>query len=90
MSLVNNVRQVESVSAGVAYLILRISKWYSLKVIQVYAPTLTHSNNEVEAMYEDVNSYTCFKDLLYGGDKAFQCKTGHESGRTEPPMPLAC
>ena len=54
-SLVNNVTQVESVSARVAYLILRISERYSLKVIQVYAPTSTHPDDEVEAMYEDVS-----------------------------------
>ncbi|XP_013144778.1 PREDICTED: uncharacterized protein LOC106108224 [Papilio polytes] len=54
-SLVNNVVKIESVSTRVAYLILRISKRYSLKVIQVYAPTSTHSDDEVETMYEDIS-----------------------------------
>ncbi|XP_028175804.1 uncharacterized protein LOC114364024 [Ostrinia furnacalis] len=54
-SLVNNVVQIESVSARVAYLILRITKRYSLKVIQVYAPTTEHPDDEVETMYEDIS-----------------------------------
>lgn len=37
--LVNNIILITSVSRRVAYLILRISKRYSLKVIQVYAQT---------------------------------------------------
>lgn len=41
--------------ARVAYLILKVSKRYSLKVIQVYAPTSSHSDEEVEAVYEDIS-----------------------------------
>lgn len=54
-SLVNNVCEVDSVSNRVAYLILRISNRYSLKVIQVYAPTSTHCDDEVEALYEEIS-----------------------------------
>ncbi|XP_072943439.1 uncharacterized protein [Epargyreus clarus] len=54
-SLVNNIVEIKSVSPRVAYLILRVSKRYSLKVIQVYAPTSTHSDDEVEVMYEDIS-----------------------------------
>lgn len=54
-SLVNNVVKIESVSTRVACLILRITKRYSLKVIQVYAPTSAHPDDEIEAMYEDIN-----------------------------------
>ncbi|CAG9133694.1 unnamed protein product [Plutella xylostella] len=55
-SLVNNIVEIGSVSARVAYLILRISKRYSMKVIQVYAPTSKHTDDEVELAYEDVSS----------------------------------
>ena len=54
-SLVSNITTIDSVSNRVIYLILRISERYSLKVIQVYAPTSSHSDDEVETMYEDVS-----------------------------------
>ncbi|CAG5020946.1 unnamed protein product [Parnassius apollo] len=39
----------------VACLILRITKRYSLKVMQVYKPTSAHPNEEVEEMYDDIS-----------------------------------
>ncbi|CAK1602653.1 unnamed protein product [Parnassius mnemosyne] len=54
-SLVNNVVKIGSVSTRVAYLILRITKRYSLKVIQVYAPTSAHPDEKVEEIYEDIS-----------------------------------
>ncbi|KAL0871065.1 hypothetical protein ABMA27_004870 [Loxostege sticticalis] len=54
-SLINSVVQIESVSPRVAYLILRITKRYSLKVIQVYAPTSKYPDEDVETMYEDIS-----------------------------------
>ncbi|CAG4966203.1 unnamed protein product [Colias eurytheme] len=51
-----NIVEISSVSPRVAYLIIKISKRYSLKVIQVYAPTSAHSDEEVERLYEDVSS----------------------------------
>ncbi|KAL0868479.1 hypothetical protein ABMA27_007962 [Loxostege sticticalis] len=54
-SLINNIITIGSVSSRVAYLILRLSKRYSLKVIQVYAPTSKHPDEEVEVMYEDIS-----------------------------------
>ncbi|CAG5024203.1 unnamed protein product [Parnassius apollo] len=55
-SLVNNVVKIGSVSTRIAYLILRITKLYSLKVIQVYVVrTSAHNDEEVEEMYEDIS-----------------------------------
>lgn len=54
-SFMNNIVSFGSVSNRAACLILRISKRYSLKVIQVYAPTQTHPDDEVETLYEDVS-----------------------------------
>ncbi|KAG6440869.1 hypothetical protein O3G_MSEX001433 [Manduca sexta] len=79
-SLINNIVSIESVSSRVVYLILRISKRYSLKVIQVYAPTSTHPDEEVEEMYEDISraihtSKTYFNVVM--GD--FNAKLGMRS-----------
>ena len=79
-SLINNIITIESVSSRVVYLILRISKRYSLKVIQVYAPTSSHPDDEVETMYEDVSraihtSKTHFTVVM--GD--FNAKLGKKS-----------
>ncbi|XP_063542661.1 uncharacterized protein LOC134751209 [Cydia strobilella] len=80
-SLVNNVVKIESVSNRVACLVLRMTQRYSLKVIQVYAPTSTHSDDEVEAMYEDISramhsSKTHFTVVM--GD--FNAKLGKRDG----------
>ncbi|KAI8420615.1 hypothetical protein MSG28_007859 [Choristoneura fumiferana] len=80
-SLINNVVKVDSVSSRVAYLILRITDRYSLKVIQMYAPTSTHPDDEVEAMYEEISqaihsSETYFTVVM--GD--FNAKVGTQNG----------
>ncbi|XP_028035786.1 uncharacterized protein LOC114247123 [Bombyx mandarina] len=54
-SLINNIVAIESVSSRVVYLVLKISKRYSLKIVQVYAPSTSHPDDEVEATYEDIS-----------------------------------
>ncbi|XP_041980242.1 craniofacial development protein 2-like [Aricia agestis] len=54
-SLVDNVVEISSVSERVAYLVLRLTDRYSLNIVQVYAPTSTHSDDQMETMYEDVS-----------------------------------
>ncbi|KAL0881425.1 hypothetical protein ABMA27_001289 [Loxostege sticticalis] len=78
-SLINNIITIGSVSSRVAYLILRVSKRYSLKVIQVYAPTSKDPDEEVEVMYEDISraihkSKTYFNVVM--GD--FNAKLGRQ------------
>ncbi|XP_046966937.1 craniofacial development protein 2-like [Vanessa cardui] len=53
-ALSGSVVKVSRVSTRVAYLVLKLTDRYSLKVVQVYAPTSAHSDDEVEAMYEDI------------------------------------
>ncbi|CAG9121819.1 unnamed protein product [Plutella xylostella] len=80
-SLVNNIVEIGSVSTRVAYLILRISKRYSMKVIQVYAPTSKHTDDEVELAYEDVSSalrkFTTHFMVVMGD---FNAKLGKQEG----------
>ena len=54
-SLSGNVVEISSVSNRVAYLIVKLTERYSLKVIQVYAPTSAHSDDEVEDMFDDIS-----------------------------------
>ena len=54
-TLVNNVVEISSVSNRVAYLVLKLTERYSLKVAQVYAPTSAYSDTEVETVYEDIS-----------------------------------
>ncbi|RVE40675.1 hypothetical protein evm_014675 [Chilo suppressalis] len=40
---------------GVGFIVHKISSRYSMTVIQVYAPTSKHTDDEVEAMYEEIS-----------------------------------
>lgn len=63
------------------YLNLKLCKRYVLKVIQVYAPTSDHSDDEVETFYEEVErAYAenpCHFTVLLGD---FNAKVGQSSG----------
>lgn len=50
----NHITHTKSISDRVIYVCLRINSKYSVKVIQAYAPTSTHDDEEVEVFYEDV------------------------------------
>ena len=53
-SIVGNVLKFDSLSDRVAYVIIRLNKRYTLKVIQVYAPTSQSSDEEIEKFYDDI------------------------------------
>lgn len=48
------ITKIETISTRVILLILKLNSRYSLKVIQVYAPTTGHTDEEVEKFYEEV------------------------------------
>ena len=50
----NHITYTMSISDRVIYVCLKINSKYSIKVIQAYAPTSTHDDEEVETFYEDV------------------------------------
>ena len=54
--LAGNVIEFFSINERVAGLVLKLNKRYQVKVIQVYAPTSTHDDEEVERFYEDVEN----------------------------------
>lgn len=50
----DRITHTKSISDRVIYVSLKINNRYSVKLIQVYAPTSTHDDEEVERFYEDV------------------------------------
>lgn len=52
--LAGNVETFYSLSERVAGIIIKLNKRYRMKIITVYAPTSTHSDEESEKFYEDV------------------------------------
>lgn len=54
--LEKNFIEFHSVSERVASVILKLNEKYSVKNVQVYAPTSSHSDEEVESFYEDVHT----------------------------------
>ena len=51
----NHITEVDSASDRVARLVIRLSKRYSIQFIQVYAPTKSYSDEEVDEFYEEVS-----------------------------------
>lgn len=49
-----NIEHLESVSPRVCFLVLKLNQRYSIKIIQVYAPTSTYSDEDLETFYEDI------------------------------------
>jgi hypothetical protein len=54
-TLADNVVENSSVSNRVAYPIIKLTERYSLKMVQVYAPTSVYSDDEVEEIFDDIS-----------------------------------
>ena len=52
--LKNNILEVEGVSDRLAKIEIKLSKRYNVQIIQVYAPTSSHTDDEIEEFYEEV------------------------------------
>ncbi|MEG7521682.1 MAG: hypothetical protein M3H12_01065 [Chromatiales bacterium] len=50
----DNITRVNSISPRVAELVLCITKRYKLKMVQVYAPTSSYSQEEINSFYNDM------------------------------------
>ena len=53
--LAGNIEEFYSINERIAGLILRLNKKYKMKILQIYAPTSAHEDEEVEKFYEDVD-----------------------------------
>jgi len=81
---INNITNIRSISTRVAYLILKLSTRYNLKIIQTYAPTSTHSDEEINQFYNDIQTAmdeTRTYSTIISGD--FNAKMGIKSDETE-------
>ena len=51
----DNITRVNNISPIVAELVLCITTRYQLKIVQVYAPTTSHSEDEINIFYNDID-----------------------------------
>ena len=51
----DNITRVSSVNSRVAELVLRITDRYQLKIVHVYAPTTSHSDEETDNFYNTID-----------------------------------
>ena len=51
----DNIPRVNNISPRVAELVLCLTKQYQLKIVQVYAPTTSHSEDEINIFYNDID-----------------------------------
>ena len=52
--IAGNLMKFSSLSDRVAWIVIRLIKKYSLKILLVYAPTSQSSDNEIESFYDDL------------------------------------
>ena len=55
-SIAGNVVNFKGQSDKVAEITIRINQWYQVKCIQVYMPTSSHHDEEIEQVYEDTDN----------------------------------
>ena len=53
--LESHIEEVVGINERIAYIKLKLNAKYSIKIIQLYAPTTDHEDEEVEELYEEVS-----------------------------------
>ena len=51
----DNITRVNNISPRLAELVLRITTRYQLKIVQLYAPTTSHSEDEINIFFNDID-----------------------------------
>ena len=77
-NIAHNVISFSGLSDRVAELIVRINKRYHLKCVEVYLPTITYPDEEIEKVYEEIDSIIIsskahYKNIVMGD---FNAKVG--------------
>ena len=55
-NVADNVSKFSSISDRLAWIAFKLNKRYTLKIIQVHAPTSQSSEEDIESVYEDISS----------------------------------
>ena len=79
----DNITIISSGSSRVAELVIRITYRYQLKIVQVYAPTTSHSDEETDNFYNTIDKIL-EKQIRYTivmGD--FNAKVGGQTNTSE-------
>ncbi|XP_013408096.1 craniofacial development protein 2-like isoform X1 [Lingula anatina] len=82
-ALSKNIIEVKQISARVATVKLNVNQRFSMKLIQVYAPTSSRPDEEVEQLYEEVQrqlTTDCHYHIVMGD---FNAKIGIKSDEQE-------
>ena len=76
-NIAGNVTSFKGISDRVAQLTIKINNKYHVNIIQVYLPTSSHTNEEVDTVYEEidnlVNNNKAYYNIVMGD---FNAKTG--------------
>ena len=80
-----NITRVSSGSSRVAELVLRITDRYQLKIIQVYAPATSHSDEETDSIYNTIDKILEKQThtQLWWGTLKLEDKRIHQKGRQD-------
>lgn len=77
-NITSSIINIKSISTCVCFVILKLNKRYSLKIIQVYAPTADHPDEDVKEFYVDItkalDDTTCHNNTIIGN---FNAKIGN-------------
>ena len=83
----DNITRVSSGSSRVAALILRITDRYQLKIVQVYAPTTSHSDEETDNFYNTIDKIlekqTHYTIVMGDLMRKLEDKQIHQKGRQD-------
>ena len=83
--LKDNITRVTSGNSRVAELVLRITEIYQLKIVQVYAPTISHLDEETDNVYNTTDkilkSKTHYTIVIIMGDT--NAKVGGQTNTAE-------
>ena len=71
--LESHIEEVVGINERTAYTKLKLNAKYSIKIIQLYAQTTDHEDEEVEELYEEISKLLREVDPIYNCYGRLQC-----------------